>query len=262
VKRFLATFLLPAALLVISVVPALAITYGEPDGDGHPNVGAMIVDFGDGRGPRQICSGTLISPTVFLTASHCTVFVEALGITDVWVTFDSVFDPDTSTLIPGTIHSNPGYNQAQNDPGDIAVIVLDDAPPGLIPATLPTAGLFDELGAQNGLKGQTFTAVGYGVVEPQIGGGPPVFGGSGTRHVSESTFAALNKAWLRLSQNNATGDSGTCFGDSGGPNFFGDTDMIASITITGDAMCLATNTTLRLDTPSARAFLDDFVALP
>lgn len=261
-RRIPVSLLLAAVLVVAAVVPALAITYGEPDGNGHPNVGAMIVDFGDGRGPRQICSGTLIDELVFLTASHCTVFVEAQGVTDVWVTFDPVFDPDTSTLIPGTMHSNPGYNQAQNDPADIAVIVLDEVPAGVTPATLPTAGLFDQLAKQNGLKGQEFTAVGYGVVEPQIGGGPPVFGDNGTRRVSVSTFAALNKTWLRLSQNNATGDSGTCFGDSGGPNFFGDSDMVASITITGDAMCLATNTTLRLDAPSARAFLDDFVALP
>lgn len=37
---------------------------------------------------------------------------------------------------------------------------------------------------------------------------------------------------------------------------------LASITVTGDAMCLATNDTYRLDNKSARAFLGQFVTLP
>ena len=35
-----------------------------------------------------------------------------------------------------------------------------------------------------------------------------------------------------------------------------------SITITGDAMCRATDKTYRLDTEAARDFLADFVTLP
>jgi hypothetical protein len=70
---------------------------------------------------------------------------------------------------------------------------------------------------------------------------------------------AVNSAWLRLSQNPATGDGGTCFGDSGGPNFLGagasETAVIAGITITGDSVCRATNVIYRLDTPAAREFL-------
>ena len=116
------------------------------------------------------------------------------------------------------------------------------------------------------MKGQTFTAVGYGVTAPVIGGGPPTWDGFGLRRVSVSSFNALNDQWLRLSQNDATGDAGTCFGDSGGPNFFGsgaeETKIVAGVTSTGDAMCLATNTTYRVDTPEARAFLGNYVTLP
>ena len=61
-------------------------------------------------------------------------------------------------------------------------------------------------------------------------------------------------------------DGGTCYGDSGGPNVLGagdsETDIVAAITITGDFMCRATNVDYRLDTPSARAFLAQYVALP
>ena len=62
--------------------------------------------------------------------------------------------------------------------------------------------------------------------------------------------------------NASTGNGGTCYGDSGGPNFLGDTGVIAAITITDDAVCRSTNVVYRLDTPSARAFLYDHVTLP
>ena len=122
--------------------------------------------------------------------------------------------------------------------------------------TLPTAGLFDALSKSHALKGQQFTSVGYGSLQPKIGGGPPSFEYTDTRRYSTSTFNALNAAWLRLSQNPATGNGGACYGDSGGPNFLGDSTMIAGITVTGDAMCRATNTVYRLDTPSARDHRD------
>lgn len=145
------------------------------------------------------------------------------------------------------------------------MILFDKPVKGVTPAGLPEAGLFDRLAKKNGLKDQRFTAVGYGVHEPTIGG-PPTFPYDGERWRSVSEFNALSGVWLRLSQNNATDDGGTCYGDSGGPNFLGagqtETNIVASITVTGDAMCLATNDTLRLDTPSARAFLDDYVTLP
>jgi hypothetical protein len=248
------------AILLLTTTPVSAITYGVPDGNGHPNVGALVAEFGGQK--DWLCSGTLIASSVFLTAAHCTAYLESRGITQVWVTFDSVFDPNSPNFLPGTMYTNPGYNQRQSDPGDIAVIVLDEPVGGITPATLPPAGLFDQLSAKNGLRGQTFTAVGYGAQEPTFGGGPPPFGPGGTRMVATSTFNALNQAWLRLSQNNATGDGGTCYGDSGGPNFLGASGMVAAITVTGDAMCLATNVTYRLDTPTARAFLTNFVALP
>jgi hypothetical protein len=73
---------------------------------------------------------------------------------------------------------------------------------------------------------------------------------------------SINPAWLRIAMNPATGNGGTCYGDSGGPNFLGTTDIVAATTITGDAVCRSTNVDYRLDAPSARAFLGQFVALP
>jgi len=252
-------------VLMLAVMPAGAITYGEPDGNGHPNVGALIAEWRVPGVKEEFCSGTLIAPTVFLTASHCTASLQSRGIPDnqVWVSFDQDVDPvtPTTTLIQGTMHTHPEFGFSGpggfSDPHDIAVIVLDvhaaSVYPGIQPAALPTEGLFDQLAKKNGLKGQRFTAVGYGTHQPEIGGGPPTFPFDGKRWRSVSEFDALNSSWLRLSQNNATGDGGTCFGDSG---------VVAGITVTGDAMCLATNVIYRLDTLSARAFLGPFVSLP
>ncbi len=256
------------ALLVLMVlmVPSIAhaITYGSPDGSRHPNVGVLVVEIeGEKFG---ICSGTLIARDVYLTAGHCVAWLPSIGVEEgegaVWVSFDSEFDVGDSKLHRGVYYLHPGYGQSTADFNDIAVIVLDKGVGGLTPASLPSEGLLDDMGPK-GLRDQLFTAVGYGVTEPDIGRGPPEFSGFGIRRYSVSSFNALNNNWLRLSQNNATGDSGTCFGDSGGPNFFGaadgETDIIVSLTSTGDAMCLATNDTYRIDSASALGFIQTFL---
>ncbi|MGH2789477.1 MAG: trypsin-like serine protease, partial [Actinomycetota bacterium] len=78
------------------------------------------------------------------------------------------------------------------------------------------------------------------------------------------SYSSLRAAWLKLAMNQATGDGGTCFGDSGGPHFLGgeDSNLIVSITVTGDAVCKSSDMTYRVDTPVARDFLDEFVAVP
>ena len=262
--RMIGTGLIVASMILAGLaLPAAAgaITYGEPDGNGHPNVGALVALPGSAN--VDVCSGTLIAPTVFLTASHCTAFLEDLGL-PAGVTFDSVVNPG-APAIPGVMHTNPDFKLTggkEKDPADVAVVTLAQAPAGISPASLPPARELDSLG-KAGLRTQVFTAVGYGARERvKLGPGAPQFGPSGTRYVSESSFRALTGSYLHLSQNPAHGDGGTCFGDSGGPNFLGDSNVIAAITVTGDAVCRATNVTLRLDRPSVRAFLDDFVDLP
>lgn len=253
--------------LVIWAGSAQAISFGVPDGNAHPNVGALMVDFeGDAEGPVHICSGTLIDDDVFLTASHCTDFLTDQD--EVFVSFAQDVDPapKASQLHAGQAVTHPEFGGGFSDPHDVAVVLLDSPIRRIVPAELPSLGLFDTMKSQGALEGAQFTAVGYGVQERQNGGGPPSFPYDGLRRRATSTFNSLNDSWLRLSQNPSTGDGGTCFGDSGGPNFLGagagETDIVASLTVTGDAVCRSTNTTYRLDTASARSFLDDFVAVP
>jgi hypothetical protein len=77
---------------------------------------------------------------------------------------------------------------------------------------------------------------------------------------------SVTTSWLRMSQNASTGNGGTCYGDSGGPNFLRagatETNIVAGTTITGDTPCRSTNVDYRLDSPSARAFLGQYVTLP
>ena len=236
---------------LIAAVPAGAITNGTQDGNAHPNVGGLVSPTQFSDGTWIYCSGTLIAPTIFLTAAHCGGDGER-----VLVTFDTAY-VDGDKVYRGTFEADPAYNQAQSDTHDIAVVVFDKPIKGITPAKLPTAGSLSRLP-----KSQKFTPVGYGAYEVTNGPGGKQYLYNDVRMKTTGTLNAINATWLRISMNASTGDGGTCYGDSGGPNFLGNTNVIASITITGDAVCRATNVTYRLDTESARAFLGQYVTLP
>jgi hypothetical protein len=271
------------ALLALVATAALvtgarvhAITYGFVDTtNAFGNTGAFIVQAPDGRN-FPICSGTLIASNVFLTASHCTAFFEQELVPEGFIAAVSFDNPipfgdlssKSTKLVDVTdVVTNPLFNQAQSDSQDIAVLLVNPRQTrGIAPAVLPAAGLFDRLSAQNGLKDTVYTAVGYGLQNRVTGGGQPFFQDRNPvpRMFAFSSFDSLNGGYIRLSQNPSTGDGGTCFGDSGGPNFLNVNGVrtLVAITITGDAVCRSTNVDYRLDTASARAFLAPFVALP
>jgi secreted trypsin-like serine protease len=231
--------------------PASAITNGSPDGNGHPNVGALVADSVYSDGTSTYCSGTLISPTVFLTAAHCDP-----GTSRTRVTFSSAYQ-DGDRTYAGTFHADLSYRQAQSDPHDIAVVVLDKPVKGITPARLPAAGSLANLPPS-----QQFTSVGYGAYEVTNSPGGHAYLYDDVRGVATGTLNSITPAWLRISMNPSTGNGGTCYGDSGGPNFLGTSGIVAATTITGDAVCRSTNVDYRLDTTSARTFLKGYVALP
>jgi hypothetical protein len=266
--RSLIATIIVVVLLSVFASPASAIVYGEPDGNDHPFVGSMVLRV-PGEGLFQWCSGTLISETVFLTASHCTIgvdeFLAANPGFEMLVTFDPAIS-ESGTFFTGTLHTNPNFpGNGASDTGDVAVIVLDQSP-GIAPASLPTAALLDQLKASHILNNTRFTAVGYGTIRVTNRTGFQGILDNLDRNRAEQGFNSLTKAWLTLPMNVSTGNGGTCYGDSGGPHFIHldgeETTIVASVTVTGDAPCKATDKTYRMDTESARSFLSNFVDLP
>ena len=256
-------------LLMVGYTPAQAISYGEFDGTDHPNVGSMVLKTSGGD-YYQVCSGTLIDSNVFLTASHCTIgwdsYFAAHPGSEILVTFDPTIST-SGTYYTGQMFTNPAYIDARgaDDPGDVAVIVLDQAP-GIAPASLPTSGLLDQLKDQHILNDTLFTAVGYGTVRETNQKAWQSILDNLDRNRAEQEFLSLTNAWITFSMNLATGNGGTCYGDSGGPHFAHlngvETNIVVAVTVTGDANCKATDKDYRVDTPQARAFLSEFVTLP
>jgi hypothetical protein len=250
-KRRIAVFAAAAAALA-AAGGALAITNGQPDGNGHPYVGALLAQQAFSDGTWEECTGTLIAPKVFLTAEHCDE-----GVSRVNVTFDSHYDASSGTSYAGTWYGDPAYSNSAGDPHDIAVVVLDRTPRGITPAKLPTLGQLDTLA-----PGTAIVSVGYGAQSVTQGQGGKTLNYEDTRYVATGSLTTLTPVYLKASMNPAHGDGGTCYGDSGGPNLIGSTNVVAATTITGDMWCHSTNVDYRLDTQVARSFLGQFVKLP
>jgi hypothetical protein len=260
------------AIALVSLLPwtpsARSITNGTVDNNRHPEVGVIVAEFKTPGVKDAACTGTLISPTVFLTAGHC-VFIlqQVLGVTQVWVTFDPVFGPAV-TLHPGTMHLNPLFpGRGNSDPEDLGVIVLDSPIVGITPAALPSLGLLDRMFADGSLRNTLFTCVGYGATDTVFGGGPPdPTQGIGTRRYAPSGFTALNPDLLKLNMNTVFGFGGGNHGDSGSPNFLGsggnETSIVAAVGLSGDTWGIELDVAYRMDTPEARAFLGQYVILP
>jgi secreted trypsin-like serine protease len=250
-------------VLTIGVLPVAAITWGEPDTE-HTNVGAMVVDW-PGYGPYQVCSGTLIHPRVFLTAGHCTEGWEGTGVETFWVNFDQYALNEKTLLDVEAVITHPDYNWGPtSDPHDVGVLILKKSVRRIKPAELPEVGFLDELLAEGKLRrgsdGAKFTLVGYGGI---LDWPPPQIDYDDQRRFAVSEYQALLNAWLRMSQNQATGDGGTCFGDSGGPAFWTEPDgseILVGISSWGDANCVAAGFNYRVDIPETLSFIDSVIA--
>lgn len=223
-----------AALAVIGLgsTPATAITDGTPDGDAHPHVGLMVA-FREGQ-PQGRCSGTLMSPTVFLTAGHCTSGADRV---EIWfdddVTDAAVHGYPWRGEASGTPQTHPQYDEAAFHLHDLGVVVLDEAVDAAQYGTLPAENQLDALATSRGRQDVTFTAVGYGVQKSFPSAASWKTQADRIRMVAHPRLNQINTGLtgersLLLSNNARTG--GTCFGDSGGPNFLGSGNVVAGVT--------------------------------
>jgi V8-like Glu-specific endopeptidase len=241
-------------LMLVMVAPTAAITDGELDGNGHPYVGLMVAQTASGA-PLWRCSGTLITPTLFLTAGHCTEAPAAH--VEIW------FDADVEAGRPGngypfngqvggTPYTHPQYNPNAFYLYDLGVVVLDEPMPIGSYGALPTLNQLDALKTQRGKQDVTFTAVGYGLQKsfPTAAAWKNV--AQRVRMVAYPKLVQINVPGfvgdfsILLSNNAATG--GTCFGDSGGPNFIGNSNVIGGVTSFGkNGNCAGTGGVYRVD---------------
>lgn len=247
--------LLVAATLTAAVaaMPVAAVTYGELDGNAHPHVGIMVAKDKDGT-PLWRCSGTLMRANLFLTAGHCT---EAPAVTaEIWFNPDEASIrasgyPTTGGQTRGKTHTHPQYNPNAFALYDLGVVTLDVPVNKPVYGRLPRLGELNALTPRRGQKDVTFTAVGYGLQR--------------SSPVDDRIVRSLNRMYAtpRLLQINTpgfTGDfslllsnnantGGTCFGDSGGPNFIGTSNVVGGVTSFGlNGSCGGTGGVYRLDT--------------
>lgn len=240
------------------------ITGGAPTGPAFGHVGALLWDAdanGAFNATELLCSGTLIAPTVFLTAAHCVTGLGDAPVLGVSFSANLVLAPVVMPVVG--MAADPGFGKPGRRAHDLAVVFLPQgATTGISPAALPPAGLLEALNWRGGLRGQEFLNVGYGYSASRHG--PPGFRYDGQRNGSRSLFQSLQPETLSLLMNQrATGLGGDCYGDSGGPKYLAEYPaLIVAVVSWGDGPCRALSVNTRLDTRAARAFLGAFVDLP
>ena len=265
-----------AAAVAALTLPAAAITGTNwVEDNEHPFVGLIV--FYDAKGEFvQRCSGSLISPTKFLTAGHCTD--ASTGVVSARVYFQqdagANYDPATQldpvsgypqTCAPGTLGItcststrlyNFGFDNFAGFPNtrDVGLVILKE--PITLPeyGVLPTAGALDNLSTARGNKNTAFTVSGYGLTKSSNPNSAVPNISFRERLMAASTLVNLNSAqnggFNVQTQGNGSGRGGTCSGDSGGPVFLGGftSNTIVAVTSFGlNSLCRGTDFGYRID---------------
>jgi secreted trypsin-like serine protease len=239
------------------------ITYGSLDGNTHPAVVLIVMDIAGE--PAFRCSGTLISPKVVLTAGHCAgepgefsgmrVFTES----DVENGNNNYPFAGRNTIEAKEWHSHPLFTEAQFYRHDVGVLLLSRGVK-LSASDYGKLPRVNQLDVLQPSSSTLFTAVGYGLQRIN-----PVFiEAEKVRMFAEPHLVQINTPGftgdysLLLSNNASTG--GTCFGDSGGPNYLGSSNVVAGVTSFGlNGTCGGTGGVFRLDRKNVLDFVNQYL---
>lgn len=270
-KHPIRSFLAAAAFL--AALPASAVTFGQPDGNAHPHVGNLLYERPDGY---YSCTGTMLSPTVMLTAGHC---VEEAGVANVrtWVTFapnvsiqsgcstrkclNKWLDDPKNGWIRGTAIPHPGYDDFAGWPSmptyDVGIVKLATAVDLPVYGELPSLGFLETI--KSAAENQ-FTVVGYGLQ----GYIQPFYSDEWARYVGsvkllEVTSTRTGGGTTAKFSNSPGTDGGTCYGDSGGPIFYADTNIVVAVVSWGWTPCIGNDFNFRTDIPATQDFVDPYL---
>src|SRR4051812_2065114 len=274
--RLVAVMALAAGFVIGSIGPAAAITGGEPDNGRHPNVANILFYSPDGR---FRCTAPLITPTILITAAHCTVDTVGKTLVDFREVvalappsnYPVAADPAAgytaaeitgAGFLSGTAHAHPNYSNFTDlaNWNDVGVIVLDQPVTNIAPATLAPRNYLDAY-AQPVLNKTLFTTVGYGTEVRKPDSGPqkptpqsyPL-----VRRVAVEPGQKLSTQILQVNGNinDTRGTGGTCFGDSGGPTFLN--GYLVAVTSYGYTdNCRYLDGLQRVDIASVQTWLSD-----
>jgi hypothetical protein len=278
VRKLLYALAAAATVAAVMALPAGAITGNYSKDFTHDSV-ALLVFYkpspAAGEDPfLHRCSGTLLADRVtIVTAGHCTA-----GTDDGRAYFQQSvapnYDPnafgglggDPTTGYPYengiTFHhvANYGFDDFASFPDthDVGVVVLDHpytTPSGTY-GVLPSVGQVDAYAAKY-KKDSWFELSGYGLSDQDP---RPVSFRERLTAVSYlvNNTAPITEFNLKTTANPSQGKGGTCNGDSGGPVFFGGTNVIAAVTSFGDnAQCKGLDFGYRLDRAPVLSWIAD-----
>ncbi|HEY3474491.1 MAG TPA: trypsin-like serine protease [Anaerolineales bacterium] len=287
-RKLLFSILSVMVILAIAVSPVSAVTGDFVEDFEHPFVGLVVFYDEEGEFIWR-CSGSLISPTVFLTAGHC-ADTEGGAVTariyfqqDAGVNFDPATGIDPVTGYPETCAGNtlgvtcatvsegniynfdyPGRLQIP-DTHDVGILILDQAISLPEYGELPEPNQLDSLATRRGRQDTTLTVSGYGLTTRTTDQDPHPNLSFRERLMALSKLVNLrsaNNAGFNIqTQGNARGQGGTCSGDSGGPVFLGgfESNLIVGVTSFGHFLCRGTDFAFRIDQPEVLEWIQSFL---
>jgi len=293
-RKTLAVALVSLAAIVATLSPSAdAITGPNAVRSDRDNV--VLLTFYDEEGAYLWrCSGTLIAPTIVLTAGHCTYgAAEARVWADQGPYVETPVDAGGYPLSPvedrppcagyvgwpctgedatGEPLTYPGFgfpgivpDEEASFPntGDVGLVILDTP---IYPesgfAALAEEGALDVFATQRGRQNATFTVVGYGLQKTRPTGDVAVR----VRLEATTQLVNLRNALtagfnLQTTANPGGGRGGTCFGDSGGPIFYGASNVIVAITSFGiTPYCTGVDFAFRIDQADVLAWIPQVAA--
>jgi hypothetical protein len=268
------SIILAISTLLLTIMPnafntAHAITNGELDGENHPYVCLVVVDFWNGTHhvPAYRGTGILISPTIVLTAGHLTYDASQAR---VW--FDSSLETNEeypgpgSTSTEGTPRTHPNY-VGSGGPGlndynwvDVGLVELVE------PVEMDEYGVLPDIGEVDALRPMTMVdQIGYGVQERVVGGGPVSWTGTLERYYAPAAIIkskdVLMDDFIKTTANPGKGKGGTAFGDSGGPVLLEGTNIIVGLTSWGwNYNCAGISYAARVDTFLVQTWINSYIS--